>query len=198
MQESTVLQAPPDDSSSSPQFVSLCNRNLSHILKANAIKKRRLLGLHLKAGWEFSGSSVQAKAVPLRFLPGWVLFGSCFGRPTMCGSSAHGRATPLPRDGRRSRWPHCTWLVQLRLATWALLCRPPLAGFYFLSAYFVFLCAPKCSVLRPQMFSASCWKTFFLPGSSSGLDGDLAERTVGVELVFYMQWTRDIASQPLE
>lgn len=137
---------------------SAVDRNLNNILKARAIKQK--LGLCVKAGWEFSGRETGHKnrqfhrgSFPARSLSGHILE-----EVLNVVIQAHGRDAPQHRDGWASSWP--TVLSGLPIfpsPSWALFCRPALAAsFIFLSKYFVFLLAPKCRVLRPQLCSASC------------------------------------------
>ena len=139
--------------------------NLNNILKAHAIKQNEGLAFV----WRLGGNLVGERAGHKNRQFHWGSFlarslsGHILEEVLNVVIQARGRDAPQHRDGWQAAGPTVlSGLSSFPSPSWALFCRPALAGsFMFLSKYFVFLCAPKCSVLRPQMCSASCWKSVF-------------------------------------
>lgn len=134
---------------------------LTSILRANTVANENAWPLF--EGWVGidNGGESRAQERPVHWgawsTAGPLTFRSYFGRPTKCG-----RAAPQQRwmkEQLAPRYPICpasSWppgLCQRRSAE-QILC---------------FSLCPQCRVLRPQMCSASCWKSVSFPGVSQGL-----------------------------
>lgn len=133
---------------------------LTSILKANTVANESAWSLF--EGWVgiYNGGESRAweRRVPIEvgglLLPSY--FQGIFWKTYKVWQFRHMVGLLLSRDRWRSNWPHCAQFFQLPLGHLG-------STRDLQNNYFVFLCAPKCRVLRPQMCSASCWKKCFFP-----------------------------------
>lgn len=198
-QESAVLHASSVAASCTPQFENLCNRwKALHHFESKYGSKWECLA---SEGWVgmYNGERVGHKQGHFHWvqcsIAGQVTFGSYFGRPVKCGSSGTWHGHSWAEIDREVTGPTVSDLSTFPLATWALLYQrrsaaqilcfslcPQMPGFEQI------LCFSLCSQIQhSETTNVLCFllkKPFLSSGSNSGLDGEMAARTVGIEIVF--------------